>query len=147
MKSNRTARLLIGGVVIAMLPMNSAVAATSAAPKPAHKVGICHRTADDKKPYVFEIVDKNSEKYQGHLAHRNNPKDWKHGRRDYIDGLDGSIKSLADCPNKGKPTSGPPPSTIPPGTLGPGQKPIKIKGRIHRPLKRICRLATPNAHC
>ncbi|WP_433336165.1 hypothetical protein [Spirillospora sp. CA-294931] len=110
--------------------------AADAAAKPKDKVGICHRTASNSKPYVFIVVDRNSAKYKGHLAHRNNPSKWKNGRRDYIDGLDGKIRSLKDCPNKGKPVPMPP-KPIPPGELGPGQKPPKGVCRTQS-LERTC---------
>jgi hypothetical protein len=36
-----------------------------------HKVTLCHATASNSNPYVTVTVDKNSIKYQGHLAHVN----------------------------------------------------------------------------
>jgi len=65
-------------------------------------VGVCHATSSDTNPYVWIVVDKDSVKYEGHLAHRNDPnKRWKSDgewdglvhfandpKRDYIEGLD-----------------------------------------------------------
>jgi hypothetical protein len=41
-------------------------------------VNVCHATNSDTNPYVFITVDDDSTKFQGHLAHRNDPnKTWK----------------------------------------------------------------------
>jgi hypothetical protein len=65
-----------------------------------HKVGVCHATGSDTNPYVFIVVDRNSTAHRGHLMHRDDPNKTNPDgtdRPDLIDGLDGSIKSLADC--------------------------------------------------
>jgi outer membrane biosynthesis protein TonB len=69
-------------------------------------VGICHATSSATNPYVFIVVDDDSAKFKGHLAHRNDPN--KKNGRDYISDFtdtagvfhkyDGVITSAADCP-------------------------------------------------
>lgn len=86
--------------------------AKAATNQPNHKVGVCHATNSDSNPYRFIVVDMNSTKYKGHLQHRETPnKTWKYNNKpkpDLIDGLDGPINSLADCPKLEAPPSTPP---------------------------------------
>lgn len=61
------------------------------------KVWVCHRTGSATNPYTLLRVSVNSGAFEGHLAHRNNPKEWKDGRRDYIQGLDRAVEFLRHC--------------------------------------------------
>ncbi|MQY03669.1 hypothetical protein [Actinomadura macrotermitis] len=89
-----------GAGVLAFGLLAAPAASADVKPQVKEKIGVCHRTASDRHPYVFIVVDRHSADFRGHLAHRNNPARWKHGRRDYIDGLDGSVKSQGDCPKR-----------------------------------------------
>ncbi|GAA1523214.1 hypothetical protein GCM10009678_00390 [Actinomadura kijaniata] len=135
------ATVLVGGLIAP-----PAEAATVAEPRN-HKVKVCHRTASDRHPYVLIEVDRDSTKYKGHLAHRNDPGRWKKGRRDYIDGLDGRIDSLRDCLKKHKPDKKPP-GKKPPGKKPSGKKPPNKPGHDQKPPKPPkspgrCRVAAP----
>lgn len=80
MSARRAATFL---AAVAVLVISSGVAlmvsATPANAAPGHiPVNVCHATSSDSNPYVFIVVDADSTKLQGHLAHRNSPnKTWK----------------------------------------------------------------------
>lgn len=88
-------------------------------------VGICHATSSDSNPYVWLTADDDSVKYEGHLAHRNDPnktwqndgtwngKDHKAGdlKPDLIEGLDQITQK--DCEKPVEPTCSPTPTPTP----------------------------------
>lgn len=73
-------RLATFTAALGMLTMSSGVAlmVTAGPANAANKVGICHATSSDSKPYRFISVDDDSAKFRGHLMHREEPnKTWK----------------------------------------------------------------------
>jgi hypothetical protein len=81
----------IGFVVAAgMLGVTLLIPATATAtqPDPEHKIGICHRTASDDNPYVYEEVDDAAaaNSHIGNVAEGHDAKPWK---------ADGTFRGIA----------------------------------------------------
>lgn len=77
MSARRAATFL---ATLGALVMSSGIAlmVTATPANAATKVPICHATSSDTNPYTFILVDDDSKKFQGHLAHRDEPnKTWK----------------------------------------------------------------------
>jgi hypothetical protein len=72
-------KILISMLTLVVLMFFVSSPATANGHKGEHvPVNVCHATNSDTNPYVFITVDDDSTKFQGHLAHRNEPnKTWK----------------------------------------------------------------------
>lgn len=120
-----TIALLAGGAV-----------ATATQPHPEHKVGICHRTASDTNPYVFEKVDEASlpahfnnlpghpakfwqhdGTFRGDFHHAGDPKD------DYLGDSKVDCEELPPPPPCPTPTPEPTPTATPEPTPTPTPDP------------------------
>ena len=77
------------------LALVASAGTAGATPGDPHKVWVCHATSSDTNPYVAIFVDVASVKYQGHLAHKNDPnKSWK---------SDGTFRGVAHSDGDPKP--------------------------------------------
>lgn len=96
--TGRAARALasVGTLVLtAGLALVASAGSAGATPGDPHKVWVCHATSSDTNPYVAIFVDVASVKYQGHLAHKNDPnKSWK---------SDGTFRGVAHSDGDPKP--------------------------------------------
>ena len=97
MRTSRGAGAIAGALAIVLACGQGAVAAADPGIGAGRGlVKICHRTSSLSHPYELLKVRRDSGQFTRHLQHRAYTD--RHGFRDVIDGVDGRIDSLEDCP-------------------------------------------------
>jgi hypothetical protein len=97
MRTSRGAGAIAGALAIVLACGQGAVAAADPGIGSGRGlVKICHRTSSLSHPYELLKVRRDSAQFTRHLQHRAYTD--RHGFRDVIDGVDGRIQSLEDCP-------------------------------------------------
>ncbi|WP_106402906.1 hypothetical protein [Actinocorallia populi] len=96
MRTSRRAGTVAGALALALAGGSGAVAVADPGHGSRGLVKICHRTSSLAHPYELLKVRRDSVQFTRHLQHRSYTD--RHGFRDLVDGVDGRIDSLEDCP-------------------------------------------------
>lgn len=96
MRTSRRAGVIAGALTMALACGPWAVAAADPGSGSRGLVKICHRTSSLAHPYELVKVRRDSVHFNQHLQHRAYSD--RHGFRDLVDGVDGRIQTLEDCP-------------------------------------------------
>ena len=99
MRTSRCAGVLAGALALTLACGSAAIAVSDPGfGRDRDTVLICHRTPSLAQPYELVRVQKNSRQFSRHLTHRYHTDG--NGLRDLVDGQDGRIRSLKDCPSE-----------------------------------------------
>ena len=96
MRTSRRAGPVAGALTLALVGGSGAVAMADPGLGSREWVRICHRTSSLAHPYELLKVRRDSVQFTRHLQHRAYTD--RHGFRDLVDGVDGRIRTLEDCP-------------------------------------------------